>query len=107
MFKFEILKLQGSNRGLRAFGVVQLIGVASSDKDKTPSTLAVRRLLRPEEVSSDLAYRSSLWDLYMPVGAAGAPFTVSVQDVVGKVSVVLRNRRQAARGEQTNTTNTT
>jgi hypothetical protein len=91
--------LQGSLRGLRAFGIVQLIGVASSDEDKTPSTLAVRRLLRPEDVSSDLAYRSSLWDLYMPVGPAGEPLTVSVHNVVGKVAVVLRNRKQAARGE--------
>ncbi|GLI71179.1 hypothetical protein VaNZ11_016282 [Volvox africanus] len=103
---------KGSNKGLRAFAVVQLWGVEASGKEgpggaggsakgkapaaaaaavAVPSTIQVRRFYRPEDISRDVAYRSDWWDLYAPTTAPTPPpsLTLSVNEVYGKCAVVI------------------
>ncbi|PNH03379.1 DNA (cytosine-5)-methyltransferase 1, partial [Tetrabaena socialis] len=80
---------KGSSAGLRAWQVVQLVGVvagpgpakgkasssgaaANAAAAALPATLQVRRFYRPEDVSADVAYNSGWWDLYAPAAAPAA-----------------------------------
>ncbi|GLC48233.1 hypothetical protein PLESTB_000073500 [Pleodorina starrii] len=108
---------KGSNEGLRAFQVVQLLRVeagteesrggakgkaASAAATAVPTTLHVRRFYRPEDVSLDVGYRADWWDLYAPAaangsgkadGTAAAPLALPVGEVYGKCSVIVGRPR--------------
>jgi hypothetical protein len=87
---------QGSNEGLRAFCVAKLLEVKPAAGAKKggaakgrPGQLRVQRFYRPEDISAELAYGSSYWDLYAPAGKEGAGAVwVDAEDVYGKCAVV-------------------
>ncbi|KXZ43940.1 hypothetical protein GPECTOR_77g36 [Gonium pectorale] len=114
---------KGSNAGLRAFAVAQLLAVesepgrAGAGKDGSsavpslPKSVKVRRFYRPEDISEDLAYRSDYWELYAPAtpatpsvakGGGGAygggegSARVPVGDVFGRCNVVVGRPRPSS-----------
>ncbi|GFR46091.1 hypothetical protein Agub_g7558 [Astrephomene gubernaculifera] len=104
---------KGSNAGLRAWQVVQLLGLEAagaaaggrgSGGGQVPVKIQVRRFYRPEDISADLAYRSDYYDLYAPAAAAGAAaaaagaagtgaLSIPVGEVYGKCRVMVGRPR--------------
>ena len=77
----------GSNAGHRAFNIVQLLRVDQEEDGgaKGDVPLTVRRFYRPEDVSSERAYKCEhLWEVF----ASDAEATVSALDVVRPCFVV-------------------
>ncbi|CAD7705413.1 unnamed protein product [Ostreobium quekettii] len=79
----------GSNRGLRAFGVCQLLKISTggqrqlSSKGSAVTQVRVRKFYRPEDVDPDLGYKADYWDIYYSKDEA----VVDVDLVVGKCRV--------------------
>lgn len=90
--------LQGSNEGLKAYVIAQLVSVSAASEGSSkrgaqvPGTLKVRRFYRPEDVSTERAYSADWWEVY-----AGSETTtakvVDVEDVCGKCCVVIKGTK--------------
>jgi hypothetical protein len=78
----------GTNAGLRAYCIAQLVGVAAPAKGSGraggSAALRVRRFYRPEDTSRDAGYRASFSEVY----ASEEILNVDVSDVVGRCRVL-------------------
>jgi len=90
-------KHKGSNEGMRAFGLAQLVAVEASASKKLPARVVLRRLYRPEDISSDLAYKSAWWDVY--AGPLASTTTADVDEVVGKAAAAIKGTKGVRYGD--------